>query len=65
MLNWWRQLNAVYSIFQQTRAAHPGGELGTAQDVADVVAFVVSERARHVNGVNITVDGGFTKRVDY
>ena len=52
-------------FFDQTRQAHPGGELGSAQDVADVVAFVASDRARHVNGVNITVDGGFLKRVDY
>ena len=40
-------------------------ELGTAQDVADVVTFLASERAKHVNGVNVTVDGGFLKRVDY
>ncbi len=39
--------------------------LGVAQDVADAVAFLASERAKHVNGVNLTVDGGFLKRVDY
>lgn len=52
-------------FFEATQQNHPGGELGTAQDVADVVAFLASERARHVNGVNVTVDGGFLKRVDY
>ena len=39
--------------------------LGVAQDVADAVAFLVSDRAKHINGVNLTVDGGFLKRVDY
>jgi 3-oxoacyl-[acyl-carrier protein] reductase len=52
-------------FFEATQKNHPGGELGTAQDVADVVTFLASERAKHVNGVNVTVDGGFLKRVDY
>ena len=53
------------AFFEATQQGHPGGELGTAQDVADVVTFLASERAKHVNGVNVTVDGGFLKRVDY
>ena len=52
-------------FFEATQKNHPGGELGTAQQVADVVAFLASPRAQHVNGVNVTVDGGFLKRVDY
>lgn len=52
-------------FFESTRTAHPMGELGTAQDVADAVVFLASERARHVNGANLCVDGGFLKRVDY
>jgi NAD(P)-dependent dehydrogenase (short-subunit alcohol dehydrogenase family) len=52
-------------FYAATQKGHPGGELGTAQDVADVVTFLASERAKHVNGVNVTVDGGFLKRVDY
>ncbi len=41
------------------------GHIGTTQDVANAVAFLVSDAAKHVNGVNLTVDGGFLKRVDY
>ena len=52
-------------FFEATQKNHPGGDLGTAQDVADAVTFLASERAKHVNGVNLTVDGGFLKRVNY
>jgi 3-oxoacyl-[acyl-carrier protein] reductase len=52
-------------FFEATEKNHPGGRLGTPQDVADAVAFLVSDRAAHVNGVNLTVDGGFLKRIDF
>ena len=35
----------------------PWGRLGTAEEVADVVTFVLSERAAWINGANIAVDG--------
>ena len=56
---------AMPEFYAATEAAHPGKRLGEARDVADAVAFLASARARHVNGVNLTVDGGFLKRVDY
>ncbi|MFN8633919.1 MAG: SDR family oxidoreductase [Chloroflexota bacterium] len=39
------------------RREFPWGRLGTAEEVADVVTFVLSERASWVNGANIAVDG--------
>jgi NAD(P)-dependent dehydrogenase (short-subunit alcohol dehydrogenase family) len=53
------------AFYEATEKNHPGKQLGTAQDVADAVAFLASDRARHINGVNLTVDGGFLKRVDF
>ena len=35
----------------------PWGRLGTPEEIADVVTFVLSERASWVNGANIAVDG--------
>jgi 3-oxoacyl-[acyl-carrier protein] reductase len=36
------------------------GRWGTMQEVADVVAFLASDRASYVNGARITVDGGYS-----
>ncbi|GAA2600451.1 SDR family NAD(P)-dependent oxidoreductase [Streptomyces roseoviolaceus] len=36
----------------------PGGRLVDPREVAEVIAFLLSDRARGVNGANIPVDGG-------
>ena len=41
-------------------ALHPIGRLGTAEDVANVVAFLLSDEAAFVVGSQYTVDGGYT-----
>lgn len=38
---------------------HPLGRMGTPEDVADVVVFLCSDRARFVTGQSINVSGGF------
>ena len=63
--DWDRIKGAMPPFFEATQKGHPGGELGSAQDVADMVAFLASPRGKHINGVNVTVDGGFLKRVNY
>ncbi len=39
-------------------AEFPWGRLGTADEVADVVGFLLSDRASWITGTNIAVDGG-------
>jgi NAD(P)-dependent dehydrogenase (short-subunit alcohol dehydrogenase family) len=41
---------------------HPRGRLGSADEVAEVVCFLASDRAANVNGAYYTVDGGYTAR---
>ncbi|MCW3099294.1 MAG: 3-oxoacyl-(acyl-carrier-protein) reductase [Chthonomonadaceae bacterium] len=41
-------------------ALNPTGRIGAPQDIAAMVAFLVSDEASWVNGQNIIVDGGLT-----
>jgi NAD(P)-dependent dehydrogenase (short-subunit alcohol dehydrogenase family) len=38
----------------------PMGRQGTADEMADVVAFLASDEARLMTGAVVTVDGGLT-----
>lgn len=44
---------------------HPTRRLGTVDEVARCVVFLSSPAASWVNGSNLVVDGGFTKRVQF
>jgi 3-oxoacyl-[acyl-carrier protein] reductase len=42
---------------------NPLGRFATPDDVADVVAFLASDKSYYLNGVSITVDGGVTAAI--
>uniref|UniRef100_A0A0D2Y1M0 Uncharacterized protein n=1 Tax=Fusarium oxysporum (strain Fo5176) TaxID=660025 RepID=A0A0D2Y1M0_FUSOF len=41
-------------------ATQPSGKLGKAGDVADLIVFLLSERAGFINGSIVAIDGGTT-----
>ncbi|WP_394935551.1 SDR family NAD(P)-dependent oxidoreductase [uncultured Ilumatobacter sp.] len=47
-------------LWNATLKQNPFRRLGTPEEIADVVAFLVSNRASFVTGANILVDGGAT-----
>ncbi len=62
---WARIRETMPDLFERMQALEPMGRMGRPEEVADVVAFLASDRASWVTGVNLIVDGGFTKRVAF
>jgi NAD(P)-dependent dehydrogenase (short-subunit alcohol dehydrogenase family) len=46
------------SRWQEYLSDYPGGRMGTAQEVADLMAFLASPRAGYISGTIVTIDGG-------
>jgi NAD(P)-dependent dehydrogenase (short-subunit alcohol dehydrogenase family) len=46
-------------------AQHPVGRVGTPEDIAALVAFLLSDRAGFITGQNFVVDGGMTTKMIY
>jgi 3-oxoacyl-[acyl-carrier protein] reductase len=47
------------AIASQMAASIPAGRIGSPEDMGNVAAFLASDLAAYVNGVNVPVDGGF------
>lgn len=53
-----REGSSVEVEMDKTARAIPMGRLGKPEELADLVAFLASERASYITGANIPVDGG-------
>ncbi|WP_328613073.1 SDR family oxidoreductase [Amycolatopsis sp. NBC_00355] len=49
---------------ERSARATPAGRLGTPAEVANVIAFLLSEAASFVSGAELTVDGGWSAAKD-
>ncbi len=53
-----RQSGAPRSLQETMKRMTPRGRPGKAEEVADLILFLVSERAAFIHGANVTIDGG-------
>jgi NAD(P)-dependent dehydrogenase (short-subunit alcohol dehydrogenase family) len=66
-----KQLNTLAGLAGQTTEEHdpvfyaglPLGRAATAEEVANLVVFLASERSSYITGTAITIDGGITKGI--
>jgi 3-oxoacyl-[acyl-carrier protein] reductase len=47
----------------ETASTIPAGRLGRPEEIGDVVAFLASEQASYINGVNVLADGSAAKGI--
>jgi NAD(P)-dependent dehydrogenase (short-subunit alcohol dehydrogenase family) len=52
-------------LTEMDHAQHPVGRVGKPEDIATLVAFLVSDEAGFISGQNFVVDGGMTRKMIY
>lgn len=57
--------NHPTKLTQQDHQQHPTGRVGQPTDIANMVAFLISDKAEFITGQNFVVDGGMTKKMVY
>jgi 3-oxoacyl-[acyl-carrier protein] reductase len=53
----------IDEYLKETASAIPAGRLGRPEEIGNVVAFLASEQASYINGVNLLVDGSAAKGI--
>lgn len=49
---------AYRSFLEHSKTTHPIGRVGNPEEVAELILFLVSEKAGWITGVSYSIDGG-------
>lgn len=63
--NWPRIRDANPALYEATRSSFALGRFGAVEEVARSVVFLASPMSSFTTGVNLVIDGGFTKRIQF
>lgn len=63
--NWDAIKAAMPDFYEGTVAQMPMGRLGAPEEVARAIVFLASPASSYTSGVNLVIDGGYTKRVQF
>ncbi|MCI6521912.1 MAG: SDR family oxidoreductase [Parabacteroides sp.] len=61
----WIQNQGYASLRPEDHAQHPSGRVGKPKDVARLALFLTQTENDFINGENLTIDGGMTKKMIY
>ena len=63
----WQQTRLAHEVIHSEADClqHPVGRVGTPEDIAQIVAYLISDKAGFITGQNFVIDGGMTKKMIY
>lgn len=61
----WIQTHDYDQLRPEDHAQHPSGRVGKPEDIANMRLFICREENDFINGDNMTIDGGMTKKMIY
>ena len=61
----WIQTHDYEQLRAEDHSQHPSGRVGKPEDIARMCLFICEENNDFINGENITIDGGMTKKMIY
>lgn len=61
----WIECSDYGSLSREDHRQHPSGRVGVPEDIARMVLFLAARENDFINGANIVIDGGMTKRMIY
>ncbi len=61
----WIQVGDRSWMSEEDHLQHPSGRVGKPEDITRAALFLASEQSDFINGINMIIDGGMTKRMIY
>ena len=61
----WIEVDDYDSLTERDHKQHPSGRVGKPQDIVNACLFLCREENDFINGANLIIDGGMTKKMIY